>query len=120
MDVLQVGEAALAKVTFLGIEFNLSSPVLPPLPATPASGSYSTTIMAQVVNGTSSVQTSLPIAGSGASGGDSSVEMNSLTTNSTALISVYQNVRLSAHRHQNAQLAAICTCWGFHQGNPFT
>jgi hypothetical protein len=120
VDVLQVGEAALAKVTFLGIEFNLSSPVLPPLPATPASGSYSTTIMAQVVNGTSSVQTSLPIAGSGASGGDSSVEMNSLTTNSTALISVYQNVRLSAHRHQNAQLAAICTCWGFHQGNPFT
>ncbi len=89
----QIGTAALATITFLGLEFNLSSQVLPPLPARPASGAYATSFNAQVVNGSSSVQTSLPIAGSGASGGDSTVQMSSLTTNSSVLISVYQNVR---------------------------
>ncbi|BDA44712.1 probable broad substrate specificity ATP-binding cassette transporter at C-terminar half [Coccomyxa sp. Obi] len=83
----QVGEAALAQVTFYGIDFNLSSSPLPPLPATPANGAYGTTLFSQVVNGSSSVSTSLPIAG--ADGGGSSVQMDSLTTNSSVLISVY-------------------------------
>ncbi|KAK9908503.1 hypothetical protein WJX75_008761 [Coccomyxa subellipsoidea] len=84
----QIGEAALAQVTFYGIEFNISSPPLPALPATPANGAYGTTLFSQVVNGSSSVTTSLPIAGADG-GGDSSVQMESLTTNSSTLISVY-------------------------------
>ncbi|EIE21490.1 hypothetical protein COCSUDRAFT_66913 [Coccomyxa subellipsoidea C-169] len=67
----QIGEAALAEVTFYGIEFNLTSPPLPPLPATPANGAYGTTLFSQVVNGSSSVATSLPIAGADGGGGSS-------------------------------------------------
>lgn len=88
---LQVGEAALAEVTFYGIEFNLTSAPLPPLPATPTNGAYGTTLFNQVVNGSSSVATSLPIAGADGGGG-SSVQMDSLTTNSSVLISVYSTV----------------------------
>ena len=108
----QIGDAALATTTFLGLEFNLTSQVLPPLPARPASGSYGTSFIAQVVNGSSTVQTSLPIAGSGASGGDSTVQMSTLTTNSSVLISVYQNVRHLTVLMILWQSTSSCICPG--------
>ena len=91
---VQIGDPALADLTLYGIQFNLSSPALPAIPANAAKSPYGTTLFAQVANGSSSVQLSqnMPIATSNSA--DTSVQMGDMTTNSTVTISVAGRVRL--------------------------
>ena len=94
---MQIGDPALADLTLNGVQFNVSSPALPAIPANAASSPYGTTLFAQVANGSSSVQLSqnMPIAT--ASGADTSVEMGDMSTNSTVTISV--SGRVGPFRH---------------------
>ena len=94
---MQIGDPALADLTLNGVQFNVSSPVLPAIPANAESAPYGTTLFAQVANGSSSVQLSqnMPIAT--ASGADTSVEMGDMSTNSTVTISV--SGRVGHFRH---------------------
>jgi hypothetical protein len=94
---VQIGDPALADLTLNGVQFNVSSPVLPAIPANAESSPYGTTLFAQVANGSSSVQLSqnMPIAT--ASGADTSVEMGDMSTNSTVTISV--SGRVGHFRH---------------------
>ncbi len=123
---MQIGDPALADLTLYGIQFNLSSPALPAIPANAAKSSYGTTLFSQVANGSSSVQLSsnMPIATS--NNADTSVQMGDMTTNSTVTISVAGRVRpifdlmlmnvlavtqCSMHVRPHAHVGAGCVSW---------
>ena len=84
----QIGDPPLADLTLYGIQFNVSSPALPPIPANAARSAYGTTLFAQVANGSSNVQLSKDMPVATANNGDTSIQMGAMSTNSSTTISV--------------------------------